>query len=90
MEIPILTLNKKLTKVSFADGNGRIARFWVSLMLRNYNSNFEYIPIEEEIYINKEKYYNAIAESHNNNNANVFIDFMLDIILSSVTKIVSE
>ena len=32
----------------------------------------------------------AIAESHNNNNANVFIDFMLDIILSSVTKIVSE
>ena len=74
----------------FTDGNGRIARFWVSLMLRNYNSNFEYIPIEEEIYINKEKYYNAIAESHNNNNANVFIDFMLDIILSSVTKIVSE
>lgn len=73
----------------FTDGNGRIARFWVSLMLRNYNSNFEYIPIKEEIYINKEKYYNAIAESHNNN-ANVFIDFMLDIILSSVTKIVSE
>ena len=34
----------------FTDGNGRIARFWVSLMLRNYNSNFEYIPIEEEIY----------------------------------------
>lgn len=74
----------------FTDGNGRIARLWVSLMLRNYNSNFEYIPIEEEIYINREKYYNAIAESHNNNNANVFIDFMLDIILSSVTKIESE
>lgn len=26
MEIPILTLNKKLTKVSFADGNGRTGR----------------------------------------------------------------
>lgn len=26
MEIPILTLNKKLTKVSFADGNGRVGR----------------------------------------------------------------
>ena len=74
----------------FSDGNGRMARFWVSLILTNWNSKFEYIPIEEEIYINKEKYYNAIAESHNNNNANVFIDFMLDIILSSVTKIVSE
>lgn len=59
-------------------------------MLRNYNSNFEYILIEEEKYINREKYYNAIVESHNNNNANVSIDFMIDIILSSVTKIVSE
>ena len=26
MEIPILTLNKKLTKVSFADANGRVGR----------------------------------------------------------------
>lgn len=26
MEIPILTLNKKLTKVSFADGNGRVGK----------------------------------------------------------------
>ena len=74
----------------FSDGNGRMARFWVSLILTNWNSKFEYIPIEEEIYINREKYYNAIAESHNNNNANVFIDFMIDIILSSVTKIISE
>lgn len=33
----------------FSDGNGRMARFWVSLILTNWNSKFEYIPIEEEI-----------------------------------------
>ena len=30
----------------FSDGNGRMARFWVSLILTNWNSKFEYIPIE--------------------------------------------
>lgn len=38
----------------FTDGNGRMARFWVSLMLIEYNDNFEFIPIEEEIYLNQE------------------------------------
>ena len=32
-----------------SDGNGRMARFWVSLILTNWDSKFEYIPIEEEI-----------------------------------------
>ena len=44
----------------FTDGNGRMARFWVSLMLTSYNPKFEYISIEEEIYLNQEKYYDAI------------------------------
>ena len=34
MEIPILTLNKKLTKVSFADGNGRVSRAFMNWLLR--------------------------------------------------------
>lgn len=44
----------------FSDGNGRMARFWVSLILTNWNSKFEYIPIEEEIYLNQTKYYDSI------------------------------
>lgn len=70
----------------FTDGNGRMARFWVSLMLKDFNENFEFIPIEEEIYINQEEYYRSISECHNNNNANVFIKFILKIIKSAVQK----
>lgn len=70
----------------FTDGNGRIARFWVSLMLINYNSNFEYIPIEEELYLNQDKYYEIISECHNNGNANVFIHFMLESINNCLLK----
>ena len=70
----------------FTDGNGRIARFWVSLMLINYNSNFEYIPIEEELYLNQDKYYETISECHNIGNANVFIHFMLESINNCLLK----
>ncbi|MBQ2639390.1 MAG: Fic family protein [Bacilli bacterium] len=70
----------------FSDGNGRMARFWVYLILINWNKKFEYISIEEEIYLNQEEYYDAISECHNNGNANVFIEFMLKIINNILDK----
>ena len=74
----------------FSDGNGRIARLWVTLILINYNKNFEFIPIEEEIYLNHEEYYLSIDECHINGNANMFIKFMLKIINSSLDKIIKN
>lgn len=74
----------------FSDGNGRCARFWVTLMLIDYNKNFEFIPLEEEIYLNQEKYYSSIAECHSNGNANVFIKFLLNVINSSLDKIIKN
>ena len=74
----------------FSDGNGRCARFWVTLMLINYDKNFEFIPLEEEIYLNQEKYYLAIEECHNNGNANVFIKFILQTINSSLDKLIKN
>lgn len=70
----------------FSDGNGRIARFWVSLILTNWNALFEFIPIEEEIYLKRQKYYDSTSMCHINGNANVFIDFMLMCINSSLEK----
>lgn len=72
----------------FSNGNGRCARFWVTLMLIDYDKNFEFIPLEEEIYLNQDNYYSAIAECHNNGNANVFIRFILKTINSSIDKLI--
>lgn len=72
----------------FSDGNGRCARFWVTLMLIDYDKNFEFIPLEEEIYLNQDNYYSAIADCHNNGNANVFIRFILKTINSSIDKLI--
>ena len=74
----------------FSDGNGRLARYWVSLMLTKYNKNFEFIPVEEEMYLNHEEYYSSIAQCHVNGNANVFIKFLLKIINSSLDKVIKS
>ena len=74
----------------FSDGNGRLARYWVSLMLINYNKDFEFIPIEEEMYLNHEEYYSSIAQCHVNGNANVFIKFLLKTINSSLDKVIKS
>ena len=70
----------------YTDGNGRTARFWVSLMLSDYNDVFSYLPIEETIYKYRKQYYKAIDSCHDNGNANVFIRFMLKIIKETIVN----
>lgn len=70
----------------FSDGNGRMARFWVTLILTNWDPKFAYIPIEEEIYLNQKEYYDSIAQCHVNGNANSFINFMLKSINNLLEK----
>ena len=59
-------------------------------MLINYNEVFEFIPIEEEIYLNHEEYYSSIAQCHINGNANIFIKFLLKTVNSSLDKIIKS
>lgn len=59
MEIPILTLNKKLTKVSFADGNGRVGRMLMfKECLKNNIVPFIVLDEEKAYYIQGLKEYN--------------------------------
>ena len=61
----------------FGDGNGRTARFWQNLLLSNWNSVFEYIPLESQIYKYQSEYYHKINICHQNGNSNEFIEFIL-------------
>ncbi|MDD3368837.1 MAG: Fic family protein [Lachnospiraceae bacterium] len=77
----------------FSDGNGRIARLWHTVILSQWNSAFEYIPIESQVEKFQNGYYKAIADCHVNGNSNMFIEFMLeqiDIILDEVIGQVSR
>ena len=61
----------------FGDGNGRIARFWQNLLLSNWNSVFEYIPLESQIHKYQSEYYTKIDIYHKSGNSNEFIEFIL-------------
>jgi Fic family protein len=68
----------------FVDGNGRIGRFWQTLILYNWRNVFEYLPIESLIYENQEEYYTVIEKSTQIGNSTPFIEFMLEIILDAL------
>ena len=64
----------------FADGNGRMARLWHTVILYRWRSLFAYIPLESQIERFQEQYYDAIAKCNANGNSDVFIEFMLAMI----------
>ncbi len=68
----------------FVDGNGRIGRFWQTLILYNWKNVFEYLPIESLIYENQDEYYSAIEKSTQIGSSTPFIEFMLKIILDTL------
>ena len=74
----------------FADGNGRMARLWHSAFLTNWNSIFEFIPIESQIEKFQAEYYDAIAKCHTEDKSNTFIQFMLKQIDKILDDIIAQ
>lgn len=64
----------------FADGNGRMARLWHTVILYRWRNIFAYIPLESQIEKFQDAYYDAIANCHVNGNSDLFIEFMLEMI----------
>lgn len=74
----------------FADGNGRMARLWHTIILYQWRKVFEYIPLESQIEKFQAEYYDAIAKCHVNGNSNVFIEFMLDMIDQILDEVIVQ
>lgn len=75
----------------FEDGNGRMGRLWQSLILSRWNPLFEWLPIESVIHTHQQGYYDTLAISNQANDATVFVEFMLEVILETLEEVkVSE
>ncbi len=68
----------------FEDGNGRLGRFWQTLMLRHAQPCFSLVPIESTIKDHQQAYYEAIARSSKEGKSTAFIEFMLEVIFKAV------
>ena len=74
----------------FADGNGRMARLWHTVILYRWRSVFEFIPLESQIERFQDEYYDAIAKCHVNGNSDVFIEFMLEMINQILDEVITQ
>lgn len=68
----------------FPDGNGRIGRFWHTLLLYHYHEVFEFIPIESLISDHQQDYYAALEASDKSGDSTVFVEFSLGMIRASL------
>ena len=64
----------------FQDGNGRIGRFWHSLLLYHYHPAFEFIPVESIIKDHQQSYYEALEKSDQAGDSTHFVEFSLSMI----------
>lgn len=71
----------------FIDGNGRMGRLWQTVILMQYNSIFEFIPIESIIKERQEKYYHSLGLSDKSGQATPFIEFMLNVISDALSDV---
>ena len=71
----------------FEDGNGRMGRLWQRLILSRWNPLFEWLPIESVIHTHQQGYYDALAISNKENDATVFVEFMLEVILETFEEV---
>lgn len=74
----------------FADGNGRMARLWHTVILYRWRNIFEYIPLESQIEKYQTEYYDAIAQCHVNGNSDSFIEFMLEMIRQILDEVITQ
>jgi Fic family protein len=74
----------------FEDGNGRIGRFWQTVVLAKHNTIFKYVPIESLIEKNQKSYYETLEKCDKAGNSTLFIEFMLEIIFNSLKEFNSE
>ena len=74
----------------FADGNGRMARLWQTVILYRWRSVFEYIPLESQIERFQDQYYDAIAQCNEVGNSDIFIEFMLDMIDQVLDNVIAQ
>lgn len=70
----------------FMDGNGRMGRYWQTLLLSRWKGIFAWLPVETIVKKYQQEYYQVIAQSDAKGDSTDFIVFMLKCILQTISE----
>jgi Fic family protein len=73
----------------FLDGNGRMGRFWQSLLLSKSHPIFEFLPFETIIAASQSAYYQALAKSDECGQSTPFIEYILGVLDQSLADLLN-
>ena len=68
----------------FIDGNGRISRYWQTMLLSKWKGLFSWIPVETIVKEHQQEYYGVIAKCDAAGESTLFIEFMLKCLLEAM------
>lgn len=74
----------------FADGNGRLGRFWHTVLLRQIHPIFDHLSIEEVLDRERDAYYRALAAADRSGTSLPFVAFMLGILAQTLRGFLNE
>ena len=72
------------------DGNGRMGRFWQTLILSQVDPVFKFLPMESIVREQQVNYYKKLRISGKKGDSAPFIEFMLGIILHSLEEFIDK
>ena len=70
----------------FADGNGRMGRFWQTLILSEWRSELAWLPVETLIHYQQDRYYKVLGVCDRQSSCTLFIEFILENIISALQE----
>ena len=73
----------------FIDGNGRMGRFWQTVILLNDYQIFEFLPFETLISATQDEYYRSLSMSDRSGKSTPFIEYMLGVIEKSLSQLLN-
>ncbi len=65
----------------FIDGNGRMGRYWQTMLLSRWKGLFAWLPVETVVREHQQDYYNVIAKCDAAGESTLFVEFMLQCLL---------
>ncbi|WP_240009693.1 Fic family protein [Marinomonas algicola] len=74
----------------FSDRNGRIGRFWQTLVLKDWHPLLAFLPAETVIKARQEEYYQSLREADAKSDCSVFIELLLSAINQSLTEAIQS